>query len=58
MVYAGLRLGLYVPIRNTLAGDLKPGENPSLKVKIASGLLSGALAISVANPTDVVKIRL
>ncbi len=57
-VFAGLRIGLYVPIRNMIAGDLKPGENPSLGVKIAAGMLSGAIGITVANPTDVVKIRL
>jgi solute carrier family 25 uncoupling protein 8/9 len=57
-VYAGLRIGLYLPVRNAIAGELKPGENPSLGVKIAAGLITGAIGISVANPTDVVKIRL
>ena len=41
-----------------IAGELKPGENPSLLVKIAAGLCTGAIGISVANPTDVVKVRL
>jgi hypothetical protein len=41
-----------------IAGDLKPGENPSLLVKILAALCTGAIGISVANPTDVVKIRL
>ena len=57
-VYAGLRIGLYVPVRNFYAGDLKPGETPGLLTKILAGMTSGALAITVANPTDVVKIRL
>ena len=41
-----------------ISGELKPGENPSLMVKIAAGLLTGGFAISIANPTDVVKVRL
>jgi len=58
MINAGLRVGLYVPIRNMFTGELAPGENPSLLAKIGAGLASGAIGISVANPTDVVKIRL
>jgi len=57
-LFAGLRIGLYIPIRNIFAGNLKPGENPSLLQKVAAGMTSGAIAISIANPTDVVKIRL
>jgi len=45
-------------VRNLIAGELKPGENPSIGVKILAGLMTGAIGISVANPTDVVKIRL
>ena len=58
MVNAPLRIGLYEPIRNLVVGDLPPGENPSIKQKIISGLLAGAIGITVANPTDVVKIRM
>lgn len=58
MVFAGLRIGLYLPVRNVIAGELKPGENPTLGVKILAGLITGAFGICVANPTDVVKIRL
>jgi solute carrier family 25 uncoupling protein 8/9 len=57
-VFAGLRIGLYVPVRNLISGELKPGENPTLLTKILAGLCTGAIGISVANPTDVVKIRL
>lgn len=57
-VFAGLRIGLYIPIRNAICGELKPGENPSLLQKIAAGMTTGAIGISVANPTDVVKIRM
>jgi len=58
VVFAGLRLGMYVPIRNLISGELPEGVNPTLPQKILAGLLSGGLAICVANPTDVVKIRL
>jgi len=39
-------------------GDLKPGEDPSILVKIAAGVTTGALGITVANPTDLVKVRM
>lgn len=55
---SGLRIGLYVPVRNVICGPMKPGENPSLLQKIAAGLATGAIGISIANPTDLVKIRL
>src|SRR6185436_3247042 len=41
-----------------IAGELKPGENPTLGTKVLAGLSTGAIAITFANPTDVVKIRL
>lgn len=57
-VFAGLRIGLYVPVRNVITGPLAPGQNPTLLQKILAGMTTGALGISVANPTDVVKIRM
>jgi len=57
-VFAGLRIGLYIPVRNMIAGELKPGENPTLTTKILAALCTGAIGITVANPTDVVKVRL
>jgi solute carrier family 25 uncoupling protein 8/9 len=57
-VFAGLRIGLYVPVRTMIAGELKPGENPTLATKIMAGLATGTIGISIANPTDVVKVRL
>lgn len=58
ILFAGLRIGLYVPVRNMIAGELKPGENPTLATKILAGLATGAIGISIANPTDVVKVRM
>ena len=57
-VFAGLRIGLYVPIRNLICGPMEPGQNPTLLQKIAAGMATGAIGISVANPTDLVKVRM
>lgn len=57
-VFAGLRIGLYIPVRNVLCGEMKPGQNPTLLQKIAAGMATGAIGISVANPTDLVKVRM
>ena len=57
-MFAGLRIGLYIPVRNLLCGELKPGQNPTLIQKISAGMITGGIAITFANPTDVVKIRL
>ena len=57
-INAGLRVGLYVPIRDFVCGPLAPGQNPTLLQKVFAGLASGAIGISIANPTDVVKIRM
>lgn len=57
IVYASLRTGLYDPIRNLLCGKDFKGEIP-LYNRIIAGLSSGAIGILIANPTDVIKIRL
>ena len=55
MVFAGIRIGLYQPVRDFYNPQ---GGDPSLIKKILAGLTTGAIGITVANPTDVVKIRL
>ena len=37
-------------------GDRPPGDAP-LYLKIAAGLTTGALAIAIASPTDLVKVE-
>jgi len=51
-------MGLYIPVRNMVTGELPPGQYPSIGQKIASAMCTGTIAITVANPTDLVKIKL
>lgn len=41
-----------------VTGPLPEGVNPSLLQKIAAAAITGTIAISVANPTDLVKIKM
>ncbi|CAN8253262.1 unnamed protein product [Cochlearia groenlandica] len=56
-IYGGLRIGLYEPVKTFLVGSEFIGDIP-LYQKILAALLTGAIAIIVANPTDLVKVRL
>ncbi|CAN6692880.1 unnamed protein product [Malus baccata var. baccata] len=56
-IYGGLRIGLYDPVKIFLVGSAFIGDF-HLFHKILAALLTGALAIIVANPTDLVKVRL
>lgn len=53
-----MRVGLYLPIRNIVTGPLEPGQYPTLTQKILTSFATGTIGISVANPTDLVKIKL
>lgn len=55
LVFASLRIGLYKQISEALRA---PGEAVTLGSKVLSGLVSGAIGILVANPTDLVKVRM
>eukprot|EP00227_Mantoniella_beaufortii_P016106 CAMPEP_0197605092 /NCGR_PEP_ID=MMETSP1326-20131121/42459_1 /TAXON_ID=1155430 /ORGANISM="Genus nov. species nov., Strain RCC2288" /LENGTH=300 /DNA_ID=CAMNT_0043172837 /DNA_START=76 /DNA_END=978 /DNA_ORIENTATION=+ len=56
-LFGGLRIGLYEPVKNFYVGPDHKGDVP-LHLKIASGLTTGALGISIASPTDLVKVRM
>ncbi|KAF6175999.1 hypothetical protein GIB67_032622 [Kingdonia uniflora] len=56
-IYGGLRIGLYEPVKGLYCGSDFVGDVP-LSKKILAALTTGALAIAVANPTDLVKVRL
>jgi len=58
VVFGGLRIGLYGPVRDMICGKLKEGQQPTLAQRIYAGLITGAFGILVASPTDVVKVRL
>lgn len=56
--YGSMRYGLYMPIRNMLGVDpSRPKEIPLWK-KVIAGASAGAIASGLANPTDLVKVRL
>lgn len=56
LVFASLRIGLYKQISDAFRA---PGATTiPLSAKVLSGLLSGAIGISIANPTDLVKVRM
>lgn len=59
VLYGGLRIGLYDPLKRAIA-DASGGflSRDGLGLKVASGLATGALAIAVASPTDLVKVRM
>ncbi|CAN4128371.1 unnamed protein product [Withania somnifera] len=56
-VYGGLRIGLYEPVKALFVGSYYVGD-VSLFSKVFAALVTGAIAIAVANPTDLVKVRL
>ncbi|KAJ3218909.1 Mitochondrial oxaloacetate carrier protein [Dinochytrium kinnereticum] len=66
LCYSSLRFAFYAPIKTGLhswivdeetANNVQQGGEPFL-IKLLSGLSSGILGSTLANPTDVVKIRL
>ncbi|XP_078178592.1 mitochondrial uncoupling protein 1-like [Carex rostrata] len=56
-LFGGLRIGLYDPVKSFYGGGNLVGDI-SLSTKIFAALTTGAIAIIVANPTDLVKVRL
>ncbi len=59
-LFGGLRIGLYDPVKSQVSKfvDGEGVAETSFASKVISGLLTGGLAISIANPTDLVKVRL
>jgi len=57
MVFASIRIGMYDYVKQLFVAKDFTGEVPLVK-KILAALTTGALGIMVANPTDVVKVRL
>ena len=59
-ISSGVRAGLYVPLRDALLArdGASNGAGGSAVVKVATALICGAVGAVLANPIDVVKIRL
>ncbi len=59
VVYGGLRIGLYEPVKAAVGAAAGGGAAADgLAVKIVAGLASGAIGITIASPTDLVKVRM
>lgn len=54
-VYGGIGTGMYRPTRDFLMGE---GFRDTVSTRVLAGYLSGGIGSFIANPTDVVKIRL
>uniref|UniRef100_A0A3Q4ARM9 Dicarboxylate carrier UCP2 n=1 Tax=Mola mola TaxID=94237 RepID=A0A3Q4ARM9_MOLML len=53
MCFASVRIGLYDNVKNFYTG----GKDSNVLVRILAGCTTGAMAVSFAQPTDVVKVR-
>lgn len=52
-------MGLYEPLRGMFHRMLDGGESsPGIVVKVLAGLAAGATGAAIANPTDLVKVRM
>ncbi len=56
-INAGIRVGIYPTIRDLYMGK-KKNKEPSFIIRVLAAMTTGAIGITVACPTDVVKIRL
>jgi len=56
--YGSLRYGLYLPLRNLFCVDATRPGSIALWKKVTAGAVAGALASGIANPTDLVKVRM
>lgn len=57
MTYSSLRFGLYEPFKRVL-GEGEDASKTELWKKFASGALAGVVGSALANPTDVLKVRM
>ena len=56
LCYSTTRLGAYEPILRLISASENKGS-PSVMVKYLASMMSGALGASMANPTDLIKVR-
>jgi len=55
--YSGVRTGMYPNVRSAIAGDRSPADT-FLVQKIAAGAVCGGVGSALANPFDVVRVRM
>eukprot|EP00923_Selenidium_pygospionis_P049225 GHVN01084746.1.p1 GENE.GHVN01084746.1~~GHVN01084746.1.p1 ORF type:complete len:320 (+),score=40.88 GHVN01084746.1:308-1267(+) len=58
IVFSSLRFALYAHIRDFYCQTAEEKEKPPMRKKIMAAMTTGMIAMSVANPTDVAKVRL
>eukprot|EP00002_Diphylleia_rotans_P038615 TRINITY_DN8817_c0_g1_i1.p1 TRINITY_DN8817_c0_g1~~TRINITY_DN8817_c0_g1_i1.p1 ORF type:complete len:299 (+),score=63.42 TRINITY_DN8817_c0_g1_i1:57-953(+) len=56
--YSSARMAVYEPLRGVFGVNAKAGEAPPLIAKILAGGSAGVIGAFIANPTDLVKIRM
>lgn len=54
IVFGGLRIGLYQPVKDLY----EPMQLPPLVLKIAAGISTGVIGMTLGNPTELVKVRI
>ncbi|KAM4585102.1 mitochondrial brown fat uncoupling protein 1 [Odontesthes bonariensis] len=54
LCFASIRIGLYDTVKDFYTGGK---DNPNVLIRILAGCTTGAMAVSFAQPTDVVKVR-
>uniref|UniRef100_A0A4W4GDJ7 Dicarboxylate carrier UCP2 n=1 Tax=Electrophorus electricus TaxID=8005 RepID=A0A4W4GDJ7_ELEEL len=54
MAFASIRIGLYDTVKSFYT---RGKDNPNVGIRILAGCTTGAMAVSIAQPTDVVKVR-
>lgn len=55
--FASIRIGLYEPLKEMFASRLD-SESWTMRVRLLSGASAGAIAVCIAQPTDVAKVRM
>jgi solute carrier family 25 uncoupling protein 8/9 len=54
-VYSSIRVGIYEPIRDFYVGG---SAHPTYAQRVLSGGTAGAIGILLANPTELIKVRM
>lgn len=49
---------MYGPIKDWYMGKENKGKDPTMMARIFAGIVSGGIAITFANPAEVVKVRM